>query len=60
MEFVNMKRSQRIVEVEFAKMDNSIQMRIAINIRLVVLLMENHVLQFYKVVLITREIKIVV
>lgn len=43
MGYVSMKRIKKIVEVVFVKMDNSIQMKIVINIRLVVLLMEYYV-----------------
>lgn len=60
MEYVNMKKNQRIVEVVNVKMDNSIQMRIVINIKLVVLVMEKHALIAYKVVLVSKEIKVLV
>lgn len=43
MGYVKMKRIKKFVGVVYVKMDNSIQMKIAIDIRLVVLLMEYHV-----------------
>lgn len=60
MEFVNMKRNQRTVEVESVKMVSSAQMRIVINIKLAVLPIKNNVLLLCKVVQVTRGIKILV
>ncbi|CAD8081986.1 unnamed protein product [Paramecium primaurelia] len=50
----------RILEVEFVKMDYSIQLRIAKNIKLVKLLQENHGQLLCKIVQVIREIKILV